>query len=121
MRVGYRTLHAPDVASAQAPLRSSLALGPASVLTVIGRCLSIVVYGACRTGKTMWARPLGSHIYCVGLLSGDECMKAEYADYVVFDDFREDLSFSLHSRNGWGLECTLQSYGWGGGKRISRK
>ncbi|AXB22602.1 replication associated protein [Lynx canadensis faeces associated genomovirus CL1 58] len=56
-------------------------------------CKSLVMYGPSRTGKTMWARSLGAHLYCVGLLSGDECMKAEYADYAIFDDLRGGVKF----------------------------
>lgn len=63
------------------------------VLTDLGRCLSICVYGESRTGKTLWARSLGSHIYCVGLVSGTECMKATEADYAVFDDIRGGIKF----------------------------
>lgn len=84
---GDRTRSAPP----QAPelQRSFLAY----VLTVSGRCLSICVYGESRTGKTLWARSLGSHIYCVGLVSGTECMKATEADYAVFDDIRGGIKF----------------------------
>ena len=47
----------------------------------------------------MWARFLGSHIYCVVLVSGDECMKAEIAEYAVFDDLREWFKF-FHAFKG---------------------
>ncbi|AJC52529.1 replication-associated protein [bromus associated gemycircularvirus 1] len=60
---------------------------------LLGICLSICVYGESRTGKTLWARSLGSHIYCVGLVSGTECMKATEADYAVFDDIRGGIKF----------------------------
>nr|QJB18716.1 MAG: replication-associated protein [Genomoviridae sp.] len=60
---------------------------------LIGRCKSLCVYGRSRTGKTLWARSLGSHIYCVGLVSGDECMKAVDVDYAVFDDIRGGMKF----------------------------
>jgi len=63
------------------------------VLTLAGRCMSICVYGESRTGKTLWARSLGPHIYCVGLVSGDECMKAQDAEYAVFDDIRGGIKF----------------------------
>nr|UBJ26147.1 replication-associated protein [Red panda feces-associated gemycircularvirus] len=59
----------------------------------IGICLSLCVYGESRTGKTLWARSLGSHIYCVGLVSGTECMKATEAEYAVFDDIRGGIKF----------------------------
>lgn len=53
--------------------------------------MSICVYGESRTGKTLWARSLGSHIYCVGLISGEECLKD--VDYAVFDDIRGGIKF----------------------------
>lgn len=62
-------------------------------LTCLGRCMSICVYGESRTGKTLWARSLGPHIYCVGLVSGDECLKAPSAEYAVFDDIRGGIKF----------------------------
>jgi hypothetical protein len=39
-----------------------------------GRVKSLVLYGPSQTGKTSWARSLGKHIYCVGLVSGTECL-----------------------------------------------
>lgn len=60
---------------------------------MLGRCKSICVYGESRTGKTLWARSLGKHIYCVGLVSGDECLKYESVDYAVFDDIRGGIRF----------------------------
>lgn len=56
-----------------------------------GRCLSLCLYGESRTGKTLWARSLGSHIYNVGLVSGTECMKD--GEYAVFDDIRGGIKF----------------------------
>lgn len=44
-------------------------------------------------GKTLWARSLGSHIYCVGLISGTECTKGPLVDYAVFDDLRGGIKF----------------------------
>lgn len=41
----------------------------------------------------MWARSLGSHFYCVGLVSGIECMKAPDVDYAIFDDIRGGMKF----------------------------
>lgn len=58
-----------------------------------GRCMSICVYGESRTGKTLWARSLGPHIYCVGLVSGDECLKYGDVEYAVFDDLRGGIKF----------------------------
>lgn len=62
------------------------------LLTSLGRCLSLVLFGESRTGKTLWARSLGPHIYNVGLVSGEECMKRG-ADYAVFDDIRGGIKF----------------------------
>lgn len=58
-----------------------------------GRVKSLVLYGPSQTGKTSWARSLGKHIYCVGLVSGAECMKAHDVDYAVFDDIRGGMKF----------------------------
>lgn len=55
--------------------------------------MSLCLYGESRTGKTLWARSLGTHIYCVGLISGDECLKAQMVDYAVFDDMRGGIKF----------------------------
>lgn len=63
------------------------------LLLIGGRMLSLVVYGESRTGKTLWARSLGTHIYCIGLVSGDECMKTEEVEYAVFDDVRGGIKF----------------------------
>jgi len=63
------------------------------LLTDLGRCMSICVYGESRTGKTLWARSLGPHIYCVGLVSGDECLKSGDVEYAVFDDLRGGIKF----------------------------
>lgn len=65
----------------------------AVILISLGRCKSLCLYGRSRTGKTIWARSLGPHIYCVGLVSGDECMKAPDVDYAVFDDIRGGMKF----------------------------
>lgn len=62
-------------------------------LTFKGRCMSLVLFGDSRTGKTLWARSLGAHIYNVGLVSGAECMKAQHVDYAVFDDIRGGIKF----------------------------
>lgn len=41
----------------------------------------------------MWARSLGPHIYCVGLVSGDECLRVGTVEYAVFDDIRGGIKF----------------------------
>lgn len=63
------------------------------MLTDSGRCMSLCLYEESRTGKTLWARSLGKHLYCVGLVSGDECMKGPLVDYAVFDDIRGGIKF----------------------------
>lgn len=55
--------------------------------------MSLCLYGESRTGKTLWARSLGKHIYNVGLVSGDECMKVQDVDYAIFDDIRGGIKF----------------------------
>lgn len=59
-----------------------------------------MLYGDSRTGKTLWARSLGTHLYCIGLVSGDECMKAGEVDYAVFDDIRGGIKY-FHAFKEW--------------------
>lgn len=88
---------------------------PGLLLTSIGRCRSLCLYGGTKTGKTLWARSLGSHVYCIGLVSGTECMKAPNADYAVFDDIRGGIKF-FHSFKEW-LGCQM----WITVKRLYRE
>lgn len=62
--------------------------------------MSLVLYGPSRTGKTLWARSLGSHLYCLGLVSGEECERAPVVDYAVFDDIRGGIKF-FHAFKEW--------------------
>lgn len=73
-----------------------------SLLTKPGRCLSLVLYGDSRTGKTLWARSLGTHVYTMGMISGDELIKASNSDvkYAVFDDMRGGMKF-FHAWKEW--------------------
>lgn len=64
------------------------------------RVKSLVLWGRSRTGKTTWARSLGSHVYCIGLVSGTECAKGINAEYAVFDDIRGGLGF-FHGYKEW--------------------
>lgn len=48
---------------------------------------SIILWGPSRTGKTAWARSLGSHMYFNGMF--DLSMWDDAAEYAVFDDFPE--------------------------------
>lgn len=63
------------------------------MLTKPGRAKSLVLFGGTRTGKTTWARSLGPHIYCIGLVSGAECAKGVDAEYAVFDDMRGGFEY----------------------------
>lgn len=65
-----------------------------------GRVKSLVLYGETQTGKTTWARSLGSHVYCVGLVSGSELRKVAEVEYAVFDDLRGGFKF-FHSFKEW--------------------
>ena len=67
--------------------------------------MSLCLFGASRTGKTLWARSLGSHIYNIGLVSGTECLKGSTVDYAVFDDIRGGINF-FPSFKEW-LGCQL--------------
>lgn len=56
---------------------------------MLGRSRSLVLYGASRLGKTLWARSLGPHVYVMGMLSGAVLLRdAPEAKYAVFDDMR---------------------------------
>jgi len=63
----------------------------------------LVLFGESLTGKTTWARSLGPHIYCIGLVSGTECAKGADAKYAVFDDIRGGFGF-FHGYKEW-LGC----------------
>ena len=71
----------------------------------VGRRMSLCLFGASRTGKTLWARSLGNHIYNIGLVSGTECLKGPTVDYAVFDDIRGGIGF-FPSFKEW-LGCQL--------------
>nr|WCD56371.1 MAG: replication associated protein [Genomoviridae sp.] len=64
------------------------------------RVKSLVLFGGTRTGKTTWARSLGRHLYCIGLVSGAECAKGADAEYAVFDDIRGGFGF-FHGYKEW--------------------
>lgn len=57
--------------------------------------MSLVLYGDSRSGKTLWARSLGPHVYTVGMISGSELKKVESDDvkYAIFDDIRGGIKF----------------------------
>lgn len=93
VRCVYRTLTVAKAPYSGEPGTVVPPLPSPSVLTVSGRCMSLCIYGESRLGKTLWARSLGSHIYCVGLLSGEECLRASEVDYAIFDDIRGGIKF----------------------------
>lgn len=66
-----------------------------------------MLYGETRTGKTLWARSLGRHIYNVGLVSGAECMKAASVEYAIFDDIRGGIKFFPAFKEWLGGQMTV--------------
>ncbi|WGO62810.1 replication protein [Genomoviridae sp.] len=70
-------------------------------MTKLGRAKSLVLYGASRLGKTLWARSLGKHVYIMGILSGAVLLRdMPEASYAVFDDIRGGLGM-FHSFKEW--------------------
>lgn len=59
-----------------------------------------MIWGPTRLGKTVWARSLGPHIYFCGLYSYAEAIKADTADYAVFDDIQGGIKF-FHAWKNW--------------------
>ena len=57
-------------------------------------------------GKTLWGRSLGTHLYFNGLYSGAEAIKADSAEYAVFDDIAGGFKF-FHAFKQW-LGCQMQ-------------
>lgn len=68
--------------------------------------MSLCLWGPSRTGKTLWARSLGSHAYFGGLFSLDEPL--DNVKYAVFDDLQGGLEY-FHSYKFW-LGCQKQFY-----------
>lgn len=67
---------------------------------------SLVLYGETRLGKTLWARSLGKHIYCGGLLSGKSVIdESRDAEYIIFDDMQGGMKF-FHGWKNW-FGCQL--------------
>ncbi|QBG49358.1 Rep2 [Olive associated gemycircularvirus 1] len=69
--------------------------------------MSLVLYGESRTGKTLWARSLGPHVYNIGLVSGEECMKAPHVKYAIFDDIRGGIKFFPAFKEWLGAQATV--------------
>lgn len=57
-------------------------------------------------GKTLWSRSLGRHLYFCGLYSYAEAVKADTAEYAVFDDIQGGFKF-FHGFKNW-LGCQFQ-------------
>lgn len=73
-----------------------------------GRVKSLVLWGCeSLTGKTTWARSLGNHIYCLGLVSGDRCMGAPDVEYAVFDDIRGGMKFFPSFKEWLGCQANV--------------
>lgn len=51
---------------------------------------SLILYGPSRTGKTSWARSLGSHLYMMGRLDPTLLLSKMDESFVIFDDFNCD-------------------------------
>ena len=68
---------------------------------IVGRPRSLIVWGETRLGKTVWARSLGSHVYCCLQWNVDD-LKAglEDAKYAVLDDIQGNFQF-FPSYKGW--------------------
>jgi len=77
-------------------------------LTCIARVRgkSLVLWGPSRTGKTTWARSLGSHAYFGGLFSLDEPIAD--AEYAIFDDINGGIQFVPSYK--WWLGYQYQFY-----------
>jgi len=66
-----------------------------------GRLKSLVLYGPSRTGKTVWARSLGPHVYTMGIVSGKLLLRdAPGSRYAVFDDMRGGIGY-FHAWKEW--------------------
>lgn len=61
---------------------------------MIGRRKSLVLWGPSLTGKTLWARSLGNHLYFRGKFNGKKAKEDERSvDYAVFDDMEGGLKY----------------------------
>lgn len=69
------------------------------------------MHGPSRTGKTRWARSLGSHLYFCGLYSYKEACKADTADYAIFDDIQGGIKFFHGFKNWLGAQAQFQIKG----------
>lgn len=65
-----------------------------------------MLWGPTRTGKTVWARSLGKHIYYCGLFSGKDATDTRDVEYAIFDDMQGGIGF-FHGWKNW-LGCQQQ-------------
>nr|QCX29347.1 Replication-associated protein [Plant associated genomovirus 1]QCX29351.1 Replication-associated protein [Plant associated genomovirus 1] len=72
--------------------------GPGNTLN--GRPKSLVLWGPTRTGKTLWARSLGRHLYFGGLFNMGELSDIDDAEYAVFDDMQGGFEY-FHGYKFW--------------------
>ena len=61
----------------------------------------LVLYGATRLGKTVWARSLGPHAYFGGLFNADE-LDEQSARYAIFDDIAGGFGYVPSYKNWMG-------------------
>jgi len=62
-------------------------------------------------GKTLWSRSIGTHLYFCGLYSYAEAVKAEGAEYAVFDDIQGGIKFFPAFKNWLGCQFEFQVKG----------
>lgn len=66
------------------------------------------MYGETLTGKTTWARALGSHLYMKERYNARQAALAESVDYAVIDDISGGIKFFPHWRAWFGGQPHLQ-------------
>ncbi|AKZ17027.1 replication-associated protein [Tomato chlorotic mottle Guyane virus] len=73
------------------------------------RPISIIIEGDSRTGKTMWARALGSHNYLSGHLDFNSKVYSNNAEYNVIDDISPNYLKLKHWKELIGAQRDWQS------------
>nr|AIN35773.1 REP [Bean golden mosaic virus]AIN35823.1 REP [Bean golden mosaic virus]AIN35828.1 REP [Bean golden mosaic virus] len=73
------------------------------------RPISIIVEGDSRTGKTMWARALGTHNYLSGHLDFNSKVFSNHAEYNVIDDIAPHYLKLKHWKELMGAQKDWQS------------
>lgn len=91
-----------------APLTLTANPNPNRKLTVSVRPKSLVLFGPTRTGKTTWARSLGSHVYFMGMMSGEVAIRdMPDAEYAIFDDMRGGIKFFQSWKEWFGAQMVV--------------